>query len=279
MKQNSILFWKPGSRVTSGELLKVFSTKVYLYLLYYIMALRCYLLHLIKQNCLLQSFPNTLQVKLQILLQFNDIGISLPDFFFRTNLKLDNIMATLTLVKKVMTNLVRQKCLVLIVFQRWFWQTVSLDFFLSGFFFPETDDSQDSAGREGFHALFLSVTSKRSQTFRYFFATLHVRWLPCALNRNACNFQNSNQWNLPPYWVTTWLIDEVMSISISLLDDLILCFWYNSFTWEIRAFQLACTDYSNFNSVTGMLLRPNNSFLPRVIIMLCVSPVIHVMKS
>ena len=84
------------------------------------MALRCYLLHLIKQNCLLQSFPNTLQVKLQILLQFNDIGISLPDFFFRTNLKLDNIMATLTLVKKVMTNLVRQKCLVLIVFQRWF---------------------------------------------------------------------------------------------------------------------------------------------------------------
>ena len=134
MKQNSILFWKPGSRVTSGELLKVFSTKVYLYLLYYIMALRCYLLHLIKQNCLLQSFPNTLQVKLQILLQFNDIGISLPDFFFRTNLKLDNIMATLTLVKKVMTNLVRQKRLVLIVFRRWFWQTVSLDFFYQGFF-------------------------------------------------------------------------------------------------------------------------------------------------
>ena len=136
MKQNSILFWKPGSRVTSGELLKVFSTKVYLYLLYYIMALRCYLLHLIKQNCLLQSFPNTLQVKLQILLQFNDIGISLPDFFFRTNLKIDNIMATLTLVKKVMTNLVRQKCLVLIVFQRWFWQTVSLDFFSIRVFFP-----------------------------------------------------------------------------------------------------------------------------------------------
>ena len=52
-------------------------------------------------------------------------------------------------------------------------------FFLSGFFFTDTDDSQDSRGREGNFLLFHSTTSTRSRTFRHLCATLHIRilWL------------------------------------------------------------------------------------------------------
>ena len=47
-------------------------------------------------------------------------------------------------------------------------------FFLSGFSFTDTDNSQDSRGREE-TILFHSTTSTRSRTFRHLFATLHVR--------------------------------------------------------------------------------------------------------
>ena len=50
-------------------------------------------------------------------------------------------------------------------------------FFLSGFPFTDTDDSQDSKGREGtFWDLFLfdSTTSTRSRALRHLLATLHV---------------------------------------------------------------------------------------------------------
>ena len=46
--------------------------------------------------------------------------------------------------------------------------------FLSGFSFTDTDDSQNSRGREG--TIFYS-TYTHSRTFRHLFATLHVRWL------------------------------------------------------------------------------------------------------
>ena len=53
-------------------------------------------------------------------------------------------------------------------------------FFLSGFSFTNTDDSQDTEqqgkGEEGEdHLSFHSTTSNRSRTFRHSFATLHVR--------------------------------------------------------------------------------------------------------
>ena len=48
-------------------------------------------------------------------------------------------------------------------------------FFLSGFSFTDTDNSQDSRGREG-TILFHSTTSTRSRTFTHLFATLHVRF-------------------------------------------------------------------------------------------------------
>ena len=78
-----------------GKLLIVFSTKVNLLYLLYSMDQRCCLLHLIKQNYLLKTFPRTL----------DDSGISLPVFFSKTNLKLHNISITPKMVKKVITNL------------------------------------------------------------------------------------------------------------------------------------------------------------------------------
>ena len=54
------------------------------------MAQRCYLLHLIKQNCLLN---------------LRDSGISLPVFPSRNNQKLYNISVTPRMDKKVITNL------------------------------------------------------------------------------------------------------------------------------------------------------------------------------
>ena len=88
-------------------------------------------------------------------------------------------------------------------------QKASVDsfFFLSGFSFIDTDDSQDSRGREGTIFLFHSTTSTHSRTLRHLFATLHVRWLSRIFNRNACVYQTATRWDLPPYRITIWLID------------------------------------------------------------------------
>ena len=54
---------------------------------------------------------------------------------------------------------------------------VMIDFFffpIRVFFFTDSDNSQDSRGREG-TILFHSTTSTRSRTLRHLFATLHVR--------------------------------------------------------------------------------------------------------
>ena len=66
-------------------------------------------------------------------------------------------------------------------------------FFLSGFSFTDTDNSQDSTAGEGRD---------------YLFATLHVRWLSHIFNHIACIDQTATRWYLPPYWITI-LIDDV----------------------------------------------------------------------
>ena len=40
-----------------------------------------------------------------------------------------------------------------------------------------------------------------------FFATLHMRWLLRAFNRNACVYQAATRWDLPSYRITIWLVD------------------------------------------------------------------------
>ena len=62
-------------------------------------------------------------------------------------------------------------------------------------------------GKGGDHLLFHSITSTRSWTLRYLFATLHVRWLSRIFNRNACVYQTATRWDLPPYRITIWVID------------------------------------------------------------------------
>ena len=79
-------------------------------------------------------------------------------------------------------------------------------------------------GKGGDHLLFQSTTSTRSWTFRHLFATLHVRWLSHIFNRNACVYQTATWWDLPPYRITIWLIDNVMLIFVCLLAKLILGF-------------------------------------------------------
>ena len=56
IKQKSPLLRRNSALVTSGKLLIVFSRKVNLLYLLDSMGRRCWLLHLVKQNCLLKSF-------------------------------------------------------------------------------------------------------------------------------------------------------------------------------------------------------------------------------
>ena len=72
------------------------------------------------------------------------------------------------------------------------------------------------------HFLFYCATSTRLRTFRHLFATLHVRWLSRIFNRTACIYQIATRWDLPPYWITIWLIGDAM---------LFFCFitwWFDS---------------------------------------------------
>ena len=57
--------------------------------------------------------------------------------------------------------------------------------------------------------VFQSSTSIRSRTFRHLFATLHLRWLSHIFNCTACIYQTATRWDLPPYRITIWLIDDV----------------------------------------------------------------------
>ena len=78
-------------------------------------------------------------------------------------------------------------------------------------------------GKAGDHLLFHSTTSNRSRIFRHLFATLHVRRLSHIFNRIACIYHTSIRWDLPPYWIIIWLIDDVtLSFFVCLRDDWVL---------------------------------------------------------
>ena len=83
-----------------GESDKKTSTKVNLLYLLFSTARRYCLLHLIKQNCLLETFLWT---------NLDGSCISLPVVPSRTNLKLHNISVTAKMVKKVIMNVESSK--------------------------------------------------------------------------------------------------------------------------------------------------------------------------
>ena len=96
------------------------------------------------------------------------------------------------------------------------------NFFSIRVFFHRHRRFTGQQGKGGNHLLFHSTTSTCSWALRHLFATLHVRWLSSIFNRNACVYQTAVRWNLPPYWITTWVID--WWCNICLLDELILGF-------------------------------------------------------
>ena len=79
-------------------------------------------------------------------------------------------------------------------------------------------------GKGGDHLLFNSTTFIRSRAFRHLFATLHVWWLSHIFNLNAFIYQTVMRWDLSPYRITIWLIDDVILIFVYLLVELILGF-------------------------------------------------------
>ena len=96
-------------------------------------------------------------------------------------------------------------------------------FFLSGFFFTDTDNSQDSRGREGtifYSTLPLPPAHEHSDIYLQLcmWDDYHI------FNRTACIYQAATRWDLPPYRITIWSSDDVMLIVACLLVDLILGF-------------------------------------------------------
>ena len=104
----------------------------------------------------------------------------------------------------------------------------SLVFFLYRGFFHRHWRFTGQQGKGGDNLLLHSSTSTRSRTLRHLFATLHVRWLSHIFNRNACVYQAITRWDLPPYRVTIWLIDDD-AMFVCLLDELILGFLLQQF--------------------------------------------------
>ena len=114
-------------------------------------------------------------------------------------------------------------------------------FFLSGFSFTDTDESQDSRGREltnFYSTLPLLPAHEHSDIY---FATLHVRLISHISNRTACIYQDVSRWYLPPYWITVWLIDDVILIFVYLLVHLIQDFCCSYLTRETGGHELVTT--------------------------------------
>ena len=120
------------------------------------------------------------------------------------------------------------------------WKLVSQFFFLSRFSFTDTDDLQDSRGKKGtilYSTLRLAPAHEHSNIYlQLYFA---CRWLSHIFNHNAYVYQTATRWDLPPYWITIWLIDRWCNVC--LLDDLILGLCYSNLTWETGGFGLTST--------------------------------------
>ena len=101
-------------------------------------------------------------------------------------------------------------------------------FFLSGFSFTNTEDSQGSRGRE--RSIFCStlpLPPAREQSDIYLQLCMwdeyHI-FLIATLVFTRLLLDEI----LTPYWITIWLIDDVKFVLVCLLDDLILGFCYSN---------------------------------------------------
>ena len=86
-------------------------------------------------------------------------------------------------------------------------------------------------GKEGDRLLSHWTIFTFPRAFRHLIATLHVRWLSRIFNRTACIYQTATRWDLPPYRITIWLIDDVTLVFVCLPNDLILAFFVRAI-WD-----------------------------------------------
>ena len=127
-------------------------------------------------------------------------------------------------------------------------------------------------GKGGDLLLFHSTTSTCSRTFRHLFATLHVRWLSRIFNPNACIYQTTTLWDVPPYRITIWLIDDV-TLSFCLFtwwfDSSFFC--YSNLRRETGGFELASTItlVLQANRLTKCASHPNYMLVMRFYLSLC----------
>ena len=96
----------------------------------------------------------------------------------------------------------------------------------------DKDYSQQSRGRKG---------KIRSETFRHFFATLHLRCLSHIFNRTACIYHTATRLDLPRSRITISLINDLRLFFVCLLDDLITNFCYFNFDMGNQWTQIAST--------------------------------------
>ena len=113
------------------------------------------------------------------------------------------------------------------------WLRCEKDSWSKGFFFYQdffswTLTTHRTAGEERGPSFIPLYHSIHSRTFRHF-ATLHVRWLSHIFNRTTCIYQTATPWDLPPYRITIWLIDDVTLVFVCLRDNLILAFLIQQF--------------------------------------------------
>ena len=97
-------------------------------------------------------------------------------------------------------------------------------------------------GKERNHLLFYSTTSTRSWALRHLFATLHVRWP----SRNACIYLTATRWDLPPYRITTWLIDWWCNVCLFTwwIDSRFFLQWFdtgNRWIWTRTDYHICIT--------------------------------------
>ena len=115
-------------------------------------------------------------------------------------------------------------------------------FFYEDFHSRTLDNWQDSRGWERtifystlphFHSLHLSPA-------------LHLRWLSHIFNPTAFIYEIATRWDLPPYRIIIWMIDDVMFIVVCLLVDLILGFvtalWHDSNSHRLSSLYYKQTD-------------------------------------
>ena len=101
-------------------------------------------------------------------------------------------------------------------------------FFSIGFSFTDTDNSQDSRGREGtifYYTLTLPPAHKHSDIYLQLcmWDEYHIFSIATLVFTRLLLGEI-----LPPYQITIWMIDDVQFVLVCLLDDLILGFCYSN---------------------------------------------------